>query len=218
MGRRHRDLLVASPAGAVVLLGSIDGLHGNPHVPAYSIGKGGLVPLTHVLALRLGAHGVRVNCIAAAGLVQTGSGVPPLERTTGVADLARRLTPLGRMPSPDEVAAVAAFFASDDASYVTGRCCRWTADASPARPAPGDGRGTGSVVDRRRLAGEVDHLGQLVRARRALGRQRLGVGGRRVEGDVRSLGDAALPSTSRRGRRRAPPAGTWRSVRRQRAG
>ena len=115
-----RELLAASPAGSVVLLGSIDGLRGNPHVPAYSIGKGGLVPLTHVLAVRLGAHGVRVNCIAAAGLVQTGSGVPPLERTTGVADLARRLTPLGRLPSPDEVAAVAAFYASDDASYVTG--------------------------------------------------------------------------------------------------
>lgn len=115
-----RPLLAEAPAASVVYLGSIDGIRGNPHVPGYSLGKGALLTLTHTMATRLGADGIRVNCIAAAGIVQTGSGVGPLDRVTGVSQLVLRLTPLGRMPAPEEVASVAAFFASDDASYVSG--------------------------------------------------------------------------------------------------
>jgi NAD(P)-dependent dehydrogenase (short-subunit alcohol dehydrogenase family) len=115
-----RPLLAEAPAASVVYLGSIDGIRGNPHVPGYSLGKGALLTLTHTMATRLGADGIRVNCIAAAGIVQTGSGVRPLDRVTGVSELVLRLTPLGRMPAPEEVASVAAFFASDDASYVSG--------------------------------------------------------------------------------------------------
>ncbi len=114
------SLLAAAGASSVVYLGSIDGTRGNPRVPGYSLGKGALITLTHTMAQRLGCDGIRVNCIAAAGIVQTGSGTAPLERVTGDAALAARLTPLGRMPSPQEIASVAAFFASDDASYVTG--------------------------------------------------------------------------------------------------
>lgn len=114
-------LLRASGRGAVVYLGSIDGVLGNPNVIGYSMGKGALVPLTHAMAARLGRDGVRVNCVAAAGLVQTGTGVPAPNRALGAEDLSlERLTPLARRPSPDEVASVVAFFASDDASYVTG--------------------------------------------------------------------------------------------------
>jgi NAD(P)-dependent dehydrogenase (short-subunit alcohol dehydrogenase family) len=115
-----RPLLAAAPAASVVYLGSIDGIRGNAHVPGYSLGKGALLTLTHIMATRLGADGTRVNCIAAAGIVQTGSGVGPLDRVTGDRELALRLTPLSRMPDPEEVASVAAFFASDDASYVSG--------------------------------------------------------------------------------------------------
>jgi NAD(P)-dependent dehydrogenase (short-subunit alcohol dehydrogenase family) len=113
-------LLARSSHASIVYLGSIDGLLGNPVVYAYSMGKGALTILTHVMAARLGADGIRVNCVAASGLVQTGSGVPPLERDLGGTDLLRRLTPLGRTPAPEELAAVMAFFASDDASYVSG--------------------------------------------------------------------------------------------------
>jgi meso-butanediol dehydrogenase/(S,S)-butanediol dehydrogenase/diacetyl reductase len=115
-----RPLLAASAAASVVYLGSIDGIRGNPHVPGYSLGKGAVITLTHTMAQRLGADGIRVNYVAAAGIVQSGSGVAPLDRVTGVAELALRLTPLGRMPAPEEIASVVAFLASDDASYVTG--------------------------------------------------------------------------------------------------
>jgi NAD(P)-dependent dehydrogenase (short-subunit alcohol dehydrogenase family) len=115
-----RPLLAASPAASIVYLGSIDGIRGNPHVPGYSLGKGAVMTLTHTMAQRLGAEGIRVNCVAAAGIVQSGSGVASFDRVTGVAELALRLTPLGRMPAAEEIASVVAFLASDDASYVTG--------------------------------------------------------------------------------------------------
>ena len=113
-------LLRRSPAGSIVYLGSIDGLRGNPHVPAYSASKGALVPLTHTMAQRFGSDGVRVNCVAAAGVLQTGSGSGRLRRDVGDAVLAARLTPLQRMPAADEIASVVLFLASSDASYVTG--------------------------------------------------------------------------------------------------
>lgn len=113
-------LLAAGDLPAIAYLGSIDGLRANPQVPAYSMGKGALVTLTHAMAARLGADGIRVNCVAAAGVVQSGSGVPPLRREVGDAALARRLTPLGRMPEPGEIAAVLDFLVSPAASYVSG--------------------------------------------------------------------------------------------------
>ena len=113
-------LLIASGRGSVVLLGSIDGSLGNPQVPGYSIGKAGVAALTRLTAQRLGPHGGRANYIAAAGLAQTGSDASPIDRHLGDRDLALRLTPLGRMPRPDEIASVALFLASDASSYVTG--------------------------------------------------------------------------------------------------
>ncbi len=113
-------LLARSTAGSVVYLGSIDGIHGNPNVPAYSIAKGGLIPLTHIMAQRLGRENIRVNCVAAAGIVQTAGGTDSVRRTVGDPALARRLTRLGRMPAPEEIVSVILFFASTDSSYVTG--------------------------------------------------------------------------------------------------
>ena len=70
-------LLRRSDAGAIVYLGSIDGILGNPSVPAYSISKAGLIPLTHVMAHRCAP--IRVNCVAAAAIAQVGPGRPAAE-------------------------------------------------------------------------------------------------------------------------------------------
>jgi len=102
------------PGGAVVLLGSVDGQHGNPHAAGYSVAKGGMVPLTHVMAHSLGPAGVRVNCVARAAVQAGGSDPPP-----GLA-AALEQTPLGRAAAPAEVAAAVALLLSADASYVTG--------------------------------------------------------------------------------------------------
>jgi NAD(P)-dependent dehydrogenase (short-subunit alcohol dehydrogenase family) len=114
-----RPLLERSIAGAVVYLSSIDGLLGNPDFPAYSVSKGGLIPLTHVMAHDLGPAGVRVNCIAMAGLVPVGTGPQPTVRPGSLPNTVLR-TPLGRVPAPEELASVAVFLASPEASYVSG--------------------------------------------------------------------------------------------------
>jgi NAD(P)-dependent dehydrogenase (short-subunit alcohol dehydrogenase family) len=106
-------LLRAAGSAAVVHLGSIDGALGNPAVPAYSTAKGGLVPLTHVMAHEFAPYGIRVNCVARAAVAGH-----PATPSPGAALL--RATPLARAAEPAEVAAAVAFLASDDATYVTG--------------------------------------------------------------------------------------------------
>lgn len=106
-------LRTAAPS-AIVHIGSIDGFLGNPQVPSYSTTKGGLIPLTHVMAYEFAAHGIRVNCVARAAVA--GSNHPP--QTTLDA------TPLARAARPDEIAAAVAFLASEDASYITGSVLR----------------------------------------------------------------------------------------------
>ena len=84
----------------------------------YCVSKGGLAQLTKVMALALAPHGIRVNAIG------PGSIMTPMMATIATDREAKRRvlsrTPLGRIGAPEEVAAVAAFLASDDASYITG--------------------------------------------------------------------------------------------------
>jgi NAD(P)-dependent dehydrogenase (short-subunit alcohol dehydrogenase family) len=120
--KRLLPLLKRSAAGSIIYLGSIDGIRGNPNYPAYSVSKGGLTPLTHVMAWRCGAHGIRVNCIAAGAIDQTGSTSRPRFPPAGASNLSDslRLTPLGRRANPEDIASVALFFASRDSAFVTG--------------------------------------------------------------------------------------------------
>jgi NAD(P)-dependent dehydrogenase (short-subunit alcohol dehydrogenase family) len=115
-------LLARSDGASVVYYGSIDGLLGNPRVPAYSVGRGGLVPYTHLMAGSCGAQNIRVNYIAGAGISPEGPEAPQRQRTTAPAELADLLsaTPLARAAEGSDVAGLVAFLASPDAAYITG--------------------------------------------------------------------------------------------------
>jgi NAD(P)-dependent dehydrogenase (short-subunit alcohol dehydrogenase family) len=105
-------LMKKASGGAIINHASIDGFLGNPSLAAYSAGKGGVIPLTHVMAHDLGQYGIRVNCISTGG-IRDGI-VRPV-------DAARiRVTPLRRTGTPEDVARVALFLACDLSSFVNG--------------------------------------------------------------------------------------------------
>jgi NAD(P)-dependent dehydrogenase (short-subunit alcohol dehydrogenase family) len=111
--------LLAAGGGCVVFVSSPAGTHGiAPGLTAYSASKGGMAGLVRVMAADYAAEGVRVNAVLP-GIAET----PMNAWWTG--DPERRAqvlapVPLGRAARPSEIAAVVAFLASDDASYVTG--------------------------------------------------------------------------------------------------
>ena len=87
---------------------------------AYSVSKGGLNQMTKAMALALARYGVRVNAIGP-GSINTDILKAVADDRVAMERIMSR-TPLGRLGDPDEVAGVAWFLASKDASYITGEC------------------------------------------------------------------------------------------------
>ena len=117
--RAMLPLLERGHGASVINVSSIDGLAGVAGMASYAASKHALTGLTRSVAIELGPLGIRVNSIHP-GVIET-----PLVQSVGEARLARLgrtvdRQPLTRMGRSDEVAAMALFLASDEASYCTG--------------------------------------------------------------------------------------------------
>ena len=120
VGQAAARAMVRQGKGAIVNMSSANAVVAIPNQVPYVTSKGAVNQLTKVMALALADKGVRVNAIG------PGSILTDLLQVVMNDDAARRRilsrTPMGRCGEPAEVAKVALFLASDDASYLTGQC------------------------------------------------------------------------------------------------
>jgi len=104
--------------GAVINIGSVQSFVAIPNSAAYTTSKGGVRALTKALAIELSPLGVRVNAIGP-GLIATPLNAKARENAAYMEHFKGRI-PLGRIGTPEDIAPVAVFLASDMARYITG--------------------------------------------------------------------------------------------------
>lgn len=119
--------MIKSGGGAILFTASVSALRASPTSPTYALSKGALVPLTMSLAVTLGPHNIRTNCICPApiytpmleGFLNRGKNPDP----SLVENITKRLeenNPLGRIAKAEDVANAALYLVSDEASFVNG--------------------------------------------------------------------------------------------------
>ena len=115
-------VMAAKGRGSIICTASVAGLRANAGGVPYSASKAGVISLVQTSANALIGTGVRVNAICP-GLIETGMTQPIFDhaRAKGTADKIGQLNPLQRGGEPREIAAMALFLASDEASYVNGQ-------------------------------------------------------------------------------------------------
>jgi NAD(P)-dependent dehydrogenase (short-subunit alcohol dehydrogenase family) len=115
-----RQMVKQGRPGAIINMSSVNAVLAIPNQVPYVVSKGGTNQLTKVMALALAPHAIRVNGIGPGTILTELARTAVLGNREAEQKILSR-TPLGRMGEPDEIARVAVFLASDDASYLTGQ-------------------------------------------------------------------------------------------------
>jgi len=103
--------------GRIVSIGSVVGTTGNPGQANYAAAKAGLVGFSKAIAAEVASRGITANCIAPGFIASAMTDVLPPEQRERLAGA----IPMGRIGTPEEVAACALFLASEEARYITGQ-------------------------------------------------------------------------------------------------
>lgn len=109
--------MIKQRSGRIVNISSVSGLAGQSGQTNYSASKAGVIGFTKALAREVASRNITVNAVAP-GFIPTALTVDLPEE---LKDAIIKTTPMGRMGTPEEVANAVAFFASDEASYITGQ-------------------------------------------------------------------------------------------------
>jgi NAD(P)-dependent dehydrogenase (short-subunit alcohol dehydrogenase family) len=112
--------MVKQHSGCIINMSSVNSELAIPDQVPYVVSKGGINQLTKVMALNLAQHGIRVNGIGP-GTILTELAKKAVLSSPEARHTILSRTPMGRCGEPEEVASIAAFLASDDASYMTGQ-------------------------------------------------------------------------------------------------
>ena len=112
--------MIAGGWGRIVTISSSSAQHGTKRMAHYVASKGGVIALTKALSLDLAPHGITVNTIPP-GAIDTPMMRRPFE--SGVMNLEQVLAraPLGRLGTPEDIAAACVFLCSEEAGYITGQ-------------------------------------------------------------------------------------------------
>ncbi|MEU6121412.1 glucose 1-dehydrogenase [Streptomyces sp. NPDC047123] len=116
--------IAAAGGGTIVNTASFTALTGMAYVGAYAATKHAIVGLTRVAALELAGRGIRVNAVCPGAMdtpMTNPAQLDPGADQEAVAELYKKLVPLGRIGQPREVAALALFLTGDDSAYITGQ-------------------------------------------------------------------------------------------------
>ncbi len=115
-----RQMIAQGGGGAIINISSVNARLVIPNLATYAMSKGGLNQLTAVAAIALAPHRIRVNGIGP-GTILTDMVRKVIFSSDAAREAVMSRTPVGRCGEPREIAAVAAFLASDDASYMAGQ-------------------------------------------------------------------------------------------------
>ncbi|MBE6178516.1 MAG: 3-oxoacyl-[acyl-carrier-protein] reductase [Rikenellaceae bacterium] len=115
-------IMARQRSGSIINMSSVVGVSGNAGQCNYSASKAGMIGLAKSIAKEMGARGIRANCIAPGFIITEMTGALPEE----VREQWAKMIPLRRGGTPEDVAGVAVFLASDLSAYVSGQvihCC-----------------------------------------------------------------------------------------------